>query len=158
MSNDEDTGPLEERRAFHLTDVERDVLARRAAELFAAGATHDSVSKELKIHKVTLRAVIKSTNFDKYLADTFDEIAKPARGYAKRALSRLMPKAIKAVEDALDSGDLEAAKIVFKSAGIEAPQEDGGKDTTIVVNLPNLTGVTTKQETIIEIPREDTNE
>lgn len=156
--SEEDSGPLEERKAFHLTDVERDVLSRRAAELFAAGATHEAVSRELKIHKVTLRAVIKSTNFDKYLADTFDEIAKPARGYAKRALSRLMPKAIKAVEEALDNGDLEAAKIVFKSAGIEAPSDDGGKDTTIVVQLPNLTGVITKSETIIEIPKESKDE
>jgi hypothetical protein len=120
--------------------VVQEALTRQVATILLAGTSITDCAKQLSI---TPAAVRRITSLDKYkelvTATAEDELA-PALAKAKAQLARLTTKAVKAIEQALDSGNsrdaLQAATIVLKSVGLHEEKE-AQQDTSITVVLPS---------------------
>jgi hypothetical protein len=76
-----------------------------------------------------------SSEFRDVLSDVGDAALKPAIAKAKNGADGLVDKALKVLEDALDEGDIDAAKVVFKLIGLEN-QEERASDTHLTVVMP----------------------
>lgn len=115
------------------------MLQKQIATLVTAGMPLTEVCKTLKISRKRLNALCKDPGYRQFVDAQLDSEIGPLLVRAKTRMSRLVDKAVDAVERALTSGqtadELKAAGIILKAAGLEQ-QEEKQADTSITVILP----------------------
>lgn len=142
-----------------IPDAEKEAIYAKLAIMIANGSSITQAAEHLGIHKNTARKFVKDPNFLKRYEDTLNEVVAPAKDKARREIARLVPKAIKVIENNLDDDNLEAAKMVLKAVGVEQEENQDKGDTNIVVQLPSLGGAPVEVEsTTIELPKEVSDE
>lgn len=109
--------------------VLNEVITRQVAAIAITGASAAEIARQLNISPSSVRRIFE---LDKYKEIVIE--------VAKAGFPKLLGKALRAVEDVLDTGGsrdkLQAATIVFKAVGL-AEEEGKPQDTQIIVQLPN---------------------
>lgn len=131
-------------------NIEKEILITKVAGLLAAGVQVNEIAKELAITPQKVRYVrdLPATR------DKVNELLNAAMGdvvkEAKRGLSKLLPKALRAIERRLEEeADLKGAELVLKGVGA-LREEEVQHSSNIQVILPG------QQDEIINVtPRED---
>lgn len=120
--------------------VVQEALTRQIATIMLSGASVTDCAKKLTITPAAVRRIIDTDKYKELITITAEDSLAPALSQAKLMLSKLTPKAIKAIENALDTGSsrdaLQAATIVLKSVGLHEERE-AQQDTSITVVLPS---------------------
>lgn len=123
-------------------DVIDEVLTRQVAAASLDGSSAMQISKNLKISYSLVRDIVASAKFKEVLEKAGEQELAPALARAKGQMARLVSKAVKAIERALDEGEhsdaLKAASMVFRAVGLDE-QEKKDQDTNITVVLPGGT-------------------
>lgn len=127
-----------------------EVIARQIAAIAIINPNISDISRQLNISRDLVRRVMDSAKFRDILTAVGDSSLAPAIAKVRAQTSKLVDKALKVIEDKLDEGDLDAAKVVFKIIGVDQ-QEDKPQDTNLTVVLP---GASTTSENIIEVSNE----
>ena len=100
------------------------------------GATTTEIAKVMGISRQSVDNILKK---DKALALTKemqDALVADAKLSAKADIARLTDKAIKALERALEEGDISAVKLHFTALGLLEKQEEKQNDTNLTIVLP----------------------
>lgn len=120
--------------------VVQEALTRQIATIMLSGASVTDCAKKLTITPAAVRRIIDTDKYKELITITAEDSLAPALSQAKAQLGKLVTKAIKAVERALDEGSardsLQAATIVLKSVGLHEEKE-AQQDTSITVVLPS---------------------
>jgi hypothetical protein len=120
--------------------VVEEALTRQIATIMLTGASVTDCAKKLTITPAAVRRIIETDKYKELVTVTAEDSLTPALSQAKLQLGKLVTKAIKAVERALDEGSardsLQAATIVLKSVGLHEEKEQQS-DTSITVVLPS---------------------
>ncbi len=134
------TIPTKDGRQIEQT-VKDEVLTRQIAAILVGSESLADCAKQLGISVSVVRTIVASDKYKTMLAEAAEKSLGVALKKAKADIARLTAKAVKAIEELLDTGSgrdkLEAAKIVLKSVGLHE-EEKTQADTTLIVNLPNL--------------------
>lgn len=133
-----------------LTPELKTKLAIEVATMRIAGASIQAISKELGISRHSVNALCKTDIYKSVFDEIREHAVKTAKGVAVNRLSALVDKAVEVVEQNLDDGKLEAAKLVFEAIGVKQ-QEEQKSDTTINLIVPGQ-----KQEQVIEVNQDGT--
>lgn len=118
-----------------------DELVQKVCDLASKNMTTKDISQELKISYPIVRKLMKSPEY---------------QGEVKNAIRRknafLVGLAMKALEEQLRDGNLDAVKVVFKVAGaLEQEQATAAKaDSQLVVVMPGAQAPV-KQEVVIDV-------
>jgi CRISPR/Cas system CSM-associated protein Csm2 small subunit len=113
-----------------------DLLIQQIAALAIAGTTSIlGVSKALNISRHQVRRFMADPRYREILDEVAEKELVPAITSMRNKIAKLGDKAIRVLEQHLDEGNLDAAKMVFKAMGLEA-QEERQMDTTIQVIMP----------------------
>ena len=126
----------------NIRDVETDKAAARLAILQKLGVGEnrivDTLSEEFN-YKFTRAQVKKLEYKDTYLR-TIEEyqkkVIKRAVAQLKEMTSSLVPKIVKAIEDALEKGNVNAITPALKILGIESAEPEQKQAQNITVVLP----------------------
>lgn len=128
-----------------------EAVLQRIVTLVLAGFDFKAIKSQLGIPEDRLNKLLKSDAYKAMIDDAMGIELKAAKNQAVITMSRLVLKAVKRIEDALDSGDhqdaLAAAKMTLKAVGLEELKEQSESNLTII--LPNMT--TAPKENIIEV-------
>lgn len=104
------------------------------------GASVTACAKQLSVTPAAVRKILDTDKYKELITVTAEDGLAPALSQAKAMLAKLTPKAIKAIENALDTGSardaLQAATIVLKSVGLHEEKEQQS-DQNITVILPS---------------------
>lgn len=114
--------------------VLNEVLLKRAAALSVVGTTVDKICTELAISRLQYEKLVSDPRFDELITRIGEDDEKSFLE-TRRSIRKLVAKAIKALDEALDKGSLEAVKIVFKSIGLDEKEQDRA-DASVTVILP----------------------
>lgn len=117
------------------------VLVRKVAALAIAGAKTSDICRQLNLTRYEVKKITEREDFQQIVEQEGDREITPLINRAKADLARLVNKSIKVVERHLEKDNLEAAKIVLRSVGLEKAEAQQA-DTQINVILP--TGVNVK--------------
>lgn len=129
-----------------------ELISRQVAAIAIINPNVTDIAKQLNISKELVRRVMDSRQFREILIDIGDSSLGPAIAKVRSQTAKLVNKALKVIEDKLDEGDLDAAKVVLKVLGVDN-QEEKHQDTNLTVVLPNTVQASTIQQTI-EVPDE----
>lgn len=135
-----------------MSNIEKEVLITKVAGLIAAGADVNAISKELGVTPQKVRYVRDLPATREKVNELMDSVMGDVVKEAKRALSKLLPKAIRAIDRRLEEdADLKAAEIVLKGVGALREDEQGGNTAAITVVLPGgeekeIIDITPKEE------------
>jgi len=120
--------------------VVQEALTRQVATIMLTGASVTTCAKQLAITPASVRRITESDKYKELVTQTAEDELAPALAKAKAQLARLTSKAVKAIEDTLDTGSgrdkLQAATIVLKSVGLHEEQATQ-QDQTIQIVMPN---------------------
>lgn len=150
----------EQREELEETPPEVDVVinetvVKRAAALAALGATRYRVAKELKISHYYVRKIWKDELFLKTIQEIGDAAVTSAKATTKKELAKLAPKAVNTIEKNLDRHNLEAARIILRSLGLEqekpGEQKEGGLTLILAGQKPE------PQKATVQVVREEDN-
>jgi hypothetical protein len=140
----------------------REYRCRAIAPLVLLGKKATEIAKEFEtltdpnlnsLKYQTILQLLKSAEYEAIMKEiTSGEMALTLTE-AKSALGKLVPKAVRVLEKAMEEGDhseaLQAARMVFRSVGLEQGEKDAG-DQNITILLPGA-----EQPTTIEVKNED---
>lgn len=120
-----------------LPEVVEETRAKQVAALSVAGLSQDDMSKELGISKRQVRKILVTDEFKAAVKEIGDEAVRVAVQIIRTRTARLADKATVQLEKALNKGDLEAVKLVYKTAGIfDSIEKQPAGDTNLTVVLP----------------------
>lgn len=125
-----------------ITAVQRQTLAPLVAAAVASLKPHTEIAKELDISERQVRSLIKSSEVQACIDELQEYSKKQARAHIAQRGKSLMLKATKALEAALDKGNVEGIKLVFKALGILDEEKTEVGDTQINVIMPGSSGRT----------------
>lgn len=115
-------------------------MGRQVATLALSGISVRTIGEKLKITPAAVRRIMETDHYKGLIADSAEQELGPALAKAKSQLAKLAPKAVKAIERALDEGSardaLQAATIVLKSVGLHE-EKDAQQDQSITIVMPN---------------------
>jgi hypothetical protein len=125
-----------------IRDVDTDSAAARLAVLHKQGVGENKaveiLSEEFK-YKFT-RSQLKKFEYKETYLRTIEEyqkkVVKKAVSELKHSTSRLVPKIVKAIEDALEKGNINAITHALKILGIESVEPEQKQAQSITVVLP----------------------
>lgn len=128
-----------------------EVLTRQIAGILVGGASITDCAKKLNISPAAVRRIIETDKYKAIVAEAGEEELAPALAKAKAQLARLTTKAVKAIEEVLDTGagrdKLQAASIVLKAVGLHE-NEEKQNDGNITIIMP---GGTQNTQEVIEV-------
>jgi transposase len=149
------TSPTKDGRQIEQT-VKDEVISRQIASVLVTGTSISDCAKQLGISVGIVRTIVSTDKYKTIVSEAAEKHLGAQFKLYKQQLGKLTPKALKAIEETLDTGSgrdkLEAAKIVLKSVGLHE-EEKTQADTTLIVNLPNLGP---EPKTFEVIPNEET--
>jgi predicted transcriptional regulator len=99
------------------------------------GMTTSNIAKELGISRQSVDNYLKKDKAQALTKELQESAIGDAKLYAKNALAKLTDKAIKALEVALDEGDMAAVRLHFTALGLldEEPQQTQQANLQIVL-------------------------
>lgn len=130
--------------------VPRDVLQtisdsqlKILAQLKLTGIKNEDAAKQLGLTVYQIRKMEEKEEFKDLIRELSEQMVKEAVNTWKGSVSKLIPKALAALEKNLDLGKIEAVKVVMSSIGLDKVenQNSGG---TLQVILPDYTKVEKK--------------
>lgn len=137
-----------------------EVVKARASQVAAAVLQQSVLGEKVVISKIasdlglsnrTVARIMETEEYKALISEVGDKAVAEARNQLRSASSRLVPKAIKALEALLDDDSAKAkaegVKGVFRLVGIDGNNDDSGKGGDIHILLPGAT-----QPTTIEVP------
>lgn len=128
--------------------VNETVLMKRAAALAITGANLNQMTKKLGISRYLVEKLCAKEEFKQLVNELSDSEIVPIITKARKELSKLVFEAIRVLKHQLSENSLEAAKIVFKSIGLE-DQEMEKRDSEINIFLPGNEAPTKVVEQIV---------
>lgn len=128
-----------------------EVLTRQIAGILVGGVSITDCAKKLNISPAAVRRIIETDKYKDIVSEAGEEELAPALAKAKAQLARLTTKAVKAIEEVLDTGagrdKLQAASIVLKAVGL-SENEEKQNDGNITIIMP---GGTQNTQEVIEV-------
>lgn len=88
-----------------------------------AGESKSQIAEDLGITRDTVRRILNESELANLVAE------------GKSGVYMLIPKAVKALERALDKGDTSEAKIILRSVNILPSEGDGSSGSAVTINL-----------------------
>lgn len=131
-----------------------EVLTRQIAGILVTGVSVTECAKRLALTPAAVRRITDTDKYKEIVSEAGEEELAPALAKAKAQLARLTTKAVKAIEEVLDTGagrdKLQAASIVLKAVGLHE-EEEKTSNGNITVIMP---GATNNEQHVIEVPSE----
>lgn len=125
-------------KPLQLTPEQRELLAVKVASLIAQLNTDDEIATKLGISKRQAQNLRRSETCQKALQELQESVKAKARTYIARQGNKLLPKAVAALERALDEkADVQGVKLVLKTYGVIDSEDDKQTDTNITVVMPS---------------------
>jgi hypothetical protein len=112
-----------------------EVLVRQVVALALLNKTRVEMAKELNVHHATIGKIVNSDKFKELIAEVGDEALTQAKTYVRVQMGRLVTDAVNVIKKNLKEGNLEAAKVVFKTVGLDNEENRVG-ETNLTVVLP----------------------
>lgn len=113
----------------------KEFYAIRVGELFIKNRSRNEIAKLLGISVRQVDNLLKSNHFKDFLADAMDKAKIQASSFLKTQMASLAPKAVAALEKALEKGSVEGVKVVMKSLGA-LEDDDQNQTAPITVVFP----------------------
>lgn len=123
--------PVDESKA------ERDYAQlQQIVALTLVGTPEIRIAEQLGVSRHRVRKVRNSDAFKKELDDVAAQSKASAKAAVESELDRLAPKALKALEKALDEGKVDAVRTYFEAIGLKDKNADAGGTGVIQLILP----------------------
>ena len=134
------------------------LLQKQIATLVTAGMPLAEICKALKISRQRLNKLCRDPGYKQFVDAQLDTEIGPIIARAKTRMSKLVDKAVDAVERALSSGqtadELKAAGIILKASGLEQ-QETQQQDNVLNIILPSSSAISNGK--VIEVKNESSD-
>lgn len=119
-----------------VTETIEESKSKLIATLAFSGLTTTEIAAKVDMSEYRVSRLMKEPEFKALLKASAEDMIADSANIWKGAMWKLIPKALKVIEKALDEGELEAVKLVMKSVGVEKTEvaPSGG---TLQVILPD---------------------
>jgi len=118
---------------------EREALIKQVAALAALQKNQSEISRELKVHVSSVRRILLLPECKDLMREIADEAVQNAKNIVRAQTERLTPKALRALEELLDSDSgkdrAEGIKIYMRAIGLDKEATGEGVGN-LIVNLP----------------------